>query len=343
MRKLTLAWACLFLAACLSCAIPTLPQKPAIDPALARQYFAEARKLSEADGGRLWGKPLYGPMLFADPGTSFVVASQADAEGRLKEQDGVFVGTLPPEVNVANTATVWAGVKWTMVMWPLPSSPTARARLMMHELFHALQDSLGLPAASPANAHLSMLEGRIWLQLEWRALRQALARPEAPPAERKRAVEDVLLFRLARRALFPKAEAEERGLEMNEGLAEYTGYKLRGTADAATAEVVIARLGSAPDETSFSRSFAYASGPAYGMLLDLAGASWRKGLTPQSDFGELLRQAYGISLPRDLSAAAAERAAIYDGVALRWSETRQAEQRKALADSYRRRLLDGPV
>src|SRR5437763_14976116 len=104
-----------------------------------------------------------------------------------------------------------------MVMWPLPESPTRRARLLMHELFHRIQDDLGLPALSPPNAHLGTLEGRIWLQLEWRALRQALARPEAPPAERRRAVENAPLVRLPRPALFPKAQVdEEQQTQFNE-------------------------------------------------------------------------------------------------------------------------------
>src|SRR5437763_14312501 len=116
-----------------------------------------------------------------------------------------------------------------MVMWPLPESPTRRARLLMHELFHRIQDDLGLPALSPPNAHLGTLEGRIWLQLEWRALRQALAPPAAPPAARRRAVEDAPLFRSRRQALFPKAHEEEQQRELSEGLAENNRYKLAGT------------------------------------------------------------------------------------------------------------------
>ena len=316
---------------------------PGVDPAQAKQAFAEAARICQADGGKLWGKSLCGPMLFADPKTRSVVANQADAEGRLRAQDGVFVGELPAEVNIANTATTWAGVHWTMIRWPLPTVPTARDRLMMHELFHRIQDDLGLPALSPANAHLGTLEGRVWLRLEWRALQQALARADAPPAARRRAVEDALLFRRQRRALFPKAAEEERGLELNEGMAEYTGYKLRGTADAATVAAVMGRLGDADSDSNFSRSFAYVSGPAYGLLLDLSGVAWRKRLAKTADLGDLLRQAYGVTLPPDPSAAAQRRAEIYDGGALRWVETEQEQQRQATIADYRRRLVEGPV
>jgi len=319
-------------------------QSQSIDLVQAKRYFDEARKICESDAGKLWDKSLCGPMLFADPDTRSLAANQADSESWLKAQNGVFAGKLPEEVNIANTATSWAGVHWTMVMWPLPESPTRRARLLMHELFHRIQDDLGLPALSPPNAHLGTLEGRIWLQLEWRALRQALARPEAPPAERRRAVEDALLFRLRRQALFPKAqEDEEQQLELNEGLAEYTGYKLRGTSDAAAVEAVIGRFSSAESEPAFSRSFAYVSGPAYGLLLDLSGKPWRKSLTSKSNLGDLLQQSYSVVLPPDLSAAAEQRATVYDGVALRWLETQQEEQRKAQLEDYKKRLVTGPV
>jgi hypothetical protein len=314
-----------------------------IDAVQAKQYFDEASRICQLDAGALWGKRLCAPMIFADQRTRSVVANQADVELRLRPQGGVFVGSLTPEVNIANTAMTWAGVKWTMIAWPLPASPTARDRLMMHELFHHLQDDLGLPGSNPVNAHLATLEGRIWLELEWRALQQALARPERGPAERKRAVEDAVLFRLQRRALFPNAAEQERELEMNEGLAEYTGYKLRGTAEAATIEAVIVRLSDAASEKSFSRSFAYVSGPAYGMLLDLAGAPWRKGLTPKNDLGDLSCQAYGVTLPRDIAATANERAAVYDGAALRWLETRQAKQRESVLHNYQSRLIEGAV
>src|SRR5437867_5533484 len=98
-----------------------------------------------------------------------------------------------------------------MVMWPLPQDRYARARLMMHECFHRIQESMGLSGANPANSHLDSKDGRAWLRLEWRALTEALIRRGAA---RQRAVEDALIFRARRRALFPEAEAQEGALEL---------------------------------------------------------------------------------------------------------------------------------
>ena len=162
------------------------------DTAIAASYFAEARALADRDGGRLWGVRLDGPMLFVDPATRRVVANQADAEGRLVGRDGVFAGQIDDDVAVANTAVTWSGVHWTMIVWPLPSDPGRRAELMAHEMFHRVQASLRLPMSNPANAHLDTLDGRYWLQLEWRALRAAL---ESPGPGRAAAVADALAFR----------------------------------------------------------------------------------------------------------------------------------------------------
>jgi len=172
-------------------------QTPAKDTGKARQYFAEAKALSERDNGGLWKVPLCGPLLFVDYGTRYAIANQVDAEGTLKPLDGVYVGTAPPELGVANTATKWAGVEWTMVMWPLPQYKQPRMRLMLHECFHRVQAGIGLKPADAQNGHLDSLEGRIWLQIEWRALEHAFWQQGE---ERKRDVADALYFRNCWRA-----------------------------------------------------------------------------------------------------------------------------------------------
>ena len=58
--------------------------------------------------------------MFVDPQSRNIVASQADAQGRLKAEGGVFVGLLPTDQNIANTAVEWAGVYWTQMLWHSP-------------------------------------------------------------------------------------------------------------------------------------------------------------------------------------------------------------------------------
>src|SRR5258708_39691664 len=83
----------------------------------ARRAFDDARIVSEEDGGRLWGRALYGPMLLVDPVTRYAVANVADQGGVLKAEGTVFVGTLSPAAGVASTATTCNGVHWTVNIW----------------------------------------------------------------------------------------------------------------------------------------------------------------------------------------------------------------------------------
>ncbi len=315
-------------------------QEPAIKLELAAQYFAEARNVCERDGGRLWGAPLCGPMLFADPETRAVVANQADQEGRLRPQGAVFTGALPPQAIIANTAIDWAGVKWTMVMWPLPEERQPRLQLLLHEAFHRVQDALKLTAANPANAHLDQRDGRIWLRLEWRALERAL---QEQGAARRAAAADALLFRRYRQALFPHAATEELALETNEGLAEYTGLKLSARSAGEMAALAGYALRQFHRRPSYARSFAYATGPAYGALLDAADASWRKRVKAGGDLSALLQKAWALKLPADLAAQAATRAALYDGAEVIAYETARETTRQQQLAKYRARLQDGPT
>lgn len=311
-----------------------------LDSALARQYFDEAAAIFARDRGQLWGVSLEGPLIFVDYETRQVVANRPDAESQLTLQDGMWVGEIPPEVMSANTAISWAGVNWMMLLWQLlPDDPQRRAEFMAHEAFHRIQTDLGLviPQLFKANAHLDTLEGRYWLQLEWRALESALLAEGSASAT---AIADALLFRAMRRKVFPQAADEERAMEMHEGLATYTGFRLSGMTTAQTAE----RLHQAPARfTGFMDSFAYASGPAYGYLLDTIQPTWRMGLTPAHDLGEMLQVTLALTQPHNRPEAAAARAPLYAGEALWQSEMARDQERQAQIAAYRARLLEGAV
>lgn len=309
------------------------------DPAAVARHLAEARAVSDADGGRLWGRPLYGPLIFVDQETRRVLANQADAQGRLTPTaGGLFAGTLTDEVVAANTTTTWSGVRWTMLLLPLPDGADDRREMLAHEMWHRVQDGLGFPLTNALPRHLGELQGRFWLRLEWRALAAAL---RASGPERRGAAADALVFRARRRALYGAEAAEiERTLEMNEGLAQYTGVKL-GQSDPRAAALRWAET--VEGVPSYVRSFAYASGPLYGLLLDDAAPAWRKGLTGKDDLGARLGAALGLVPAADVAKEADARAAAYDGAALRKEEDGRAERLAKRLASYRARLVDGPA
>lgn len=275
----------------------------------SRQYFAEAKTASDTDGGKTWGRPLYGPMIFIDEQTRTIYANQPDQENRLKQQDGVYVGKVGPDFPVANTSHRLGGVTWTVIPFSnMSDSRVDRARLMMHESFHRIQSDLGLPASQARNVHLDAKDGRIWLRLEWRALSAALV---SWGDERSRAITDALTFRAYRRSLFPDAAREEDRMEVHEGLAEYTGIALDGLDNQGNRWFMAGRLKVNALRPSYPYSFAYETGPAYGLLLDMDVKEWRKGLTPSSSLSGLLARATHFETPAHLEATALEPANAY--------------------------------
>ena len=323
-----------------SFALAATPAFAAIDPIAAAAIFDEARAICARDGGTLWGRTLCGPMLLLDPTDLSLVANQPDAGGALKPAGAVFTGVLPPSEIVANTTVEWSGTRWTEMLWPLPDDVDRRQVLIAHELFHRIQPDLKMARLDGDNRHLDTLEGRYLLQLEWRALAKALDAPHA--VGRRTAIADALLFRHERYRLFPLAATEEGALESNEGVAEYTGVRLGLATPGARTRYAIRDLSAFVGSPTFVRSFAYATGPAYGLLLDRADPRWRgklaSGLRPDALLSSALR------LTTSPSAAAVEaRAVVYDDGTLRTGEVaRDVEKQRHLA-TLRARFVDGPV
>jgi hypothetical protein len=322
---------------------PVSAQAPAlISVDEASPIFRQAREICQRDGGKLWGRSLCGPIMLVDPRGRAIVANQCDAGGMLHDDGGLFIGVLPASENIANTATAWSGTFWTQIGWPLPDDPRVRGILIAHELFHRIAPKLDLPILHQGdNHHLDTLDGRYLLQLEWRALAGALSATD--PAARKRAVEDALIFRAERYRIFPNAQADEEALEVNEGLAEYTGVRL-GLADPALrVKAAIGEFKAHGDDRSFVRSFAYATGPAYGLLLDRYAPGWRAEIRKQPRFDMLLGHAAAIKLPTDVHQAAEERALAYDGPTLRAAEIRRDAARQQVLAAYRKKFVEGPT
>lgn len=315
-------------------------QSAPIDTALARQYFQEAHAAAARDGGRLWGIPLDGTLMFAEPKGRTVVAERGDTAGLLTRTGAVWTGTMPRNRNVANTAQEWGGVLWTTVVWPPPAGSDAEARalraeLFGHELWHAIQERIGLPGADPPNPHLDKADARTWLRLEGRALSAALA---STGAARRRAIEDALRFRALRHERFPGAAESERALERHEGLASYTGIRVSGRDSAGMIGRARQKLDELDAAEHHARSFAYATGPALGLLLDGAVPDWRMRLGAGKGPADLLVEAYPVR-----AADAEGRGGAYGLGAVRAAEQEREARREARLAQLSAALLEGPV
>lgn len=333
---------CLIFALCLSSTLAAAADAPPFEPAQAKAWFDEASRQCEADGGKLWGASLCGPIMLVEPSSRRLLTNQADAQGLLKAEQGVYVGRLPDDVSFANSSQDWAGVRWAQMGWPLPADAGQRRVLMAHESFHRIEPRVGLePPREVANDHLDMLQGRYLMQLEWRALAKAVAATD--DRQRRRHAEDALLFRAARYRQFPAAVQSERALERNEGLAEYTGIAIGAVSPQERQALTVGDLVSRVSAPSFVRSFAYATGPGYGLLLDRYLPSWRQRIrTPDAGLSDLLADALGAKTGQATDAEVERRAAAYDGAALLAAEQAREQRHQQDIARYQALLVDGP-
>ena len=304
-----------------------LPAVAQVDQQRAQEYFKEVQALCERDGGRLWGVSLCGPMVIGDLRTQTFATSQPAPEG-----------ARPRLVGLVNAPVQWDGATWGAYAWDfvVNATPRGRKELFLHELFHRVQPQLGLSVPAPASEHLDAVDGRYWLRLEWRALARALRESGEP---RDLAVREALAFRQARRMLYPASVESERASEITEGLAAYTGTVVAAQSAAEAIASALDQLAAAEAQESFVRTFAYASGPAYGLLLDVSSPGWPRRVRSTDDLAAIAASALAVQPASDAAAAAAR----YGGAELRAAEERREQQRQERIAELRRQFVDGPV
>ncbi|MBB5394151.1 hypothetical protein [Mucilaginibacter sp. AK015] len=289
---------------------------------LAATYFKEAERAAYHQ--QIWKADVYGPTMFVDPQSRITYANEPDSAGILKPQDDIFKGVLPKEVMIANTSIHWQGKDWSVILWPLPHGRDERVNLVLHESFHRIQTKLGFPERSPTVNHLSSLNGRIYFLLELNALKAALGKPVS---QRRADLANALLFRKKRQELFAATFANERILEMSEGLAEYTGMILGRQKDSIM-QHLYHQIDTAGNRRSLIRSSAYITGAVYGYLLYQKYPRWTMQIDSGSDFPVLLAKYYHLNLPKQGWHGGLERlGAKYNAAAIIRSEKLKEDKR----------------
>ena len=297
-----------------------------VDQQRAQEYFKEAQALCERDGGRLWGVSICAPMVIGDARTQTFATSQPPP-----------AAPRPRLIGLLNGPIQWGDTMWAALTWDtIAAQKPGHRNMFLHESFHIVQMRLGLGVGTDAAEHLDSLDGRYWMRLEWRALARALR--ESGEA-RALAVREALAFRQARHTRFPDKVETERALHINEGLASYTGTVLTAPSETDAIADALDLLTDFEKGESFVRTFAYASGPAYGLLLDAASPGWVRKVRVTDDPAVMLMRALNVDPVADAPAAAAR----YGGADLRAAEEQREQQRQARIAELRRQFVDGPV
>jgi hypothetical protein len=308
--------------------VQPLPAVAQVDQARAQELFKDVQAVCEREGRRLWGLSMCGPMVIADRRTQTFATSQPAPDG-----------PRPQILGIVNAPLEWGGVTWGAYVWETLANTTPRhaREILLHELFHAVvQPKLGLMAKSPLPEHLDSMDGRYWMRLEWRGLARAL---RESGAQRSAAVRDALAFRQARHRLQTAAAENERAIEIAEGLAAYTGTAAAAPSQDEAIASALDLVTTAETGESFVRTFAYTSGPAYGLLLDATSPGWRQRVRGTDDLATLLASALAVQPATDAETSAAR----YDGAELRAAEKQREQARQERLADLRRRFVDGPV
>lgn len=313
-----------------------LTEKPKESPnqyAEFEQAFQLLDSILTADNGTFWNHQLLGPLLFVNPETRVFVANQNNDQNDFELIGKVYTDTLPEEINIANTAFDWNGQGWSMIMTPLPQSKKALANLMVHELFHQAQPALGfsdLPEKN--NSHLDTYEGRLLFRLELEALLKAVEAKDTPQA--KSHISNALAFRQIRHTS-PEIKDAENSLEINEGMAEYTGLMLSGRNEEEMKEHLEKRVATLSNSSSFVRSFAYEAIPIYGYLL---GQNWHKKIDSETQLTDLFVKKFAVSIQdTDYKSLALENNYRFEEIVQ--EEQEREQKRLARIEEYKNKFL----
>jgi hypothetical protein len=300
------------------------------------EFFVEIKKNTK-DHKSLWNTDLYGPILFVEPKSRVVYSNYPDSSGILKQEGEIFSGILPANINVANTALNWAGRCWAMIMLPLPENKQERLDLLSHELFHRSQALLGFKLNNPENNHLEQKEGRMYLLMELEALRQALL--SKSKSEENMNLANALYLRNHRYKIYPNARLNENYLELNEGLATYTGIIMSGRDEIQLEEYFTDKINEFHEYPTFVRSFAYLTTPLYGVILKKSISDWNLKVDSSANLTDFFIKSFGIDVPDDSGMETLNK---YGYSKINQEETIREEKINQLKTEYRERFIEQP-
>lgn len=291
-------------------------------------YFDEI-KAASGKNIELWDKDVYGPMILIDPQSREFFTNESDK-----------AEIFPANMNIANTALDWKGKKWAMIMLPLPQNKYDRIGLLAHESFHRIQPALGFELNNVENNHLDQREGRIYLRLELEALKKAAE--SVSEKEQQKHLVNALTFRKYRHGLYGGSAVSENLLELNEGIAEYTGLIISGRNKKQTTAFLTNGIDDFFKNATFVRSFAYHTIPVYGYLLYNKDKNWNKKITAKMDLTDYFIKAFNIHIPVNLNDAVKKISDQYKGKTIIEEETKREEKIKRLIAEYKLKFIEHP-
>lgn len=260
----------------------------------ASRCFKDIEEICKRDNGKLWGKNLYGPIMFVERVTRRIVANQPDNEGLLKSKDGVYTGIYPKELVLSNAPVKFGGTQFAMVPLPAEEDEYRIKTRAIHSLFHLFQENEGVIASTFNSTNMDEKEARLWIKLEWKALRKAI---NTNGEDRQLAIRDALIFRGSNRELYHKYAADENRFETYEGLTTFTYTLLCANSPEEFKSRLFENLDRIYSMQSYARSYGFIHGALYASLLYDKGYDLKKIKSDSFDLGNTVKELYNIDLP----------------------------------------------
>jgi hypothetical protein len=286
-------------------------------------YFSQVEKYCDRDGGKLWGKNLYGPLMFVDRPSRKIFANRPDTEGILKLKDGVYTGSFPKEIVIDNAGVVFGGTLFATAPLTLNEDTIRITNRAVHGLFHAFRKNSGLKPSSTYIKTMDEKNSRLWLKLEWRALKNAI---NSNGDRREQSIRDALIFRGARREQNAMEISGENNFECWEGLTTFTYVLLSSNSEDIARKNLLDILDRDYNLQSYSRSYGFIHGALYSWLAYQKGFDFKTIRNDTVDLGRVVKDLYDIQLPSICRDVAGSLALGYD------VESIYKEEEQRLAD-----------
>lgn len=302
-------------------------------------YFDEV-KVATKTNKKLWDMNLYGPIIIVNPYTRQAYSNFPDSTGILIKEGKIFTGKLPGNILVGNYSLTWGGLNWAMVLTIfINNNKNDRVDLFTHELFHRAQPLLNFSKVNDQNnAHLDSKKGRIYIRLELEALVQALK--SVDKNEKMKHILNALYFRKYRYELFPNAFMSEATIEINEGIASYTGKVMRYLNEKELDNLLISKITDFFKEQSYVQMFAYNTIAAYGFLLRETDKYWNKKVSSETNLTDFFISAFGFTDGKKQQINIDSLLILYNGLSIIEEETEREDRIKKTVLEYKKKFLE---
>jgi hypothetical protein len=248
----------------------------------------KAKQILFNENGKLWGENIWSDniIVLGFDNTIYTTKPLQDS----KTSDSIIYYKKIPEntLGFSNATQKYNGKEYAVVLTDYLDDNSST---IIHELFHVLEHKHISLNGNPIQ-YLDNYDAREWLRLEYQALKNALnaINLNNKKSEVEKYVNDALMFRKIRQSKYKEYLQKEIEIETSEGLANYTGFILSTYPN--KYENAISEINQREQAQTYTRSFPYATGPAYGFIFDYLKMNWKIGLDTTYNFLKIYETIY---------------------------------------------------